>query len=127
MPLHVRVDQVQNIIFVDGLGVVTDEDLLSYVKEYLDGDELRGFDEFFDLSHADLVDLTYAGLANVARAAAATDPEAEPTKIAILVGETLGLGLSRMYQTLRESKGGRRYTRVFQDRAECHEWLGLQS
>ena len=125
MPLRVQVDRDREIIFVDGQGVVTDDDLLSYVAEYLGGDGLQGFDELFDLSGADLVDLTYAGLASVAKAAAATDPDAEPTRIAILVSETLGLGLSRMYQSLRESKGGRRSTRVFQDRSECHEWLGI--
>ncbi len=125
MPLHVRVDPELQIIFVDGQGVVTDEDLLGYVQEYLGGEELRGFDEFFDLSAADLLDLTYAGLSSVAAAAAATDPEADPNKIALLVSETLGMGLSRMYQSLRESKGGRRHTRVFLDMAECREWLGL--
>jgi hypothetical protein len=125
MPLHVRVDPELQIIFVDGRGVVTDEDLLGYVHEYLGGEELRGFDELIDLSAADLLDLTYSGLSSVAAAAAATDPEADPNKIALLVSETLGMGLSRMYQSLRESKGGRRQTRVFLDRAECREWLGL--
>jgi len=125
MPLTVQVDPEIKIIFVDGEGVVSDEDLLSYVEEYLDEKGLWSYDELFDLSHADLLDLTYAGLSAVATAAAATDPDARPTKIAILVSESLGMGLSRMYQALRESKGGRRYTRVFWDRAECREWLGL--
>jgi hypothetical protein len=127
MPLQVRVDRKRRIIFVQGNGVVTDNDLLTYVQEYLYGRKLQGFDELFDLSGADLVDITYPGLASVAEAAAATDPEAEPTRIAILVGETLGLGISRMYQSLRESKGGRRLTRVFQDKEECREWLGIHS
>jgi hypothetical protein len=125
MPLHVRVDPELRIIFVDGEGVVTDEDLLGYVHEYLGGEELRAFDELIDLSAADLLDLTYTGLSSVAAAAAATDAEANPNKIALLVSETLGMGLSRMYQSLRESKGGRRQTRVFLDRTECREWLGL--
>ena len=127
MPLHVRVDPDLNVIFVYGEGVVTDRDLLQYVKAYLGGEDLRGHDELFDLSRADLLDLTYAGLAAVAEAAAATDPEADPVKIAILVSETLQMGLSRLYQSLRESKGGRRHTRVFLDEAECREWLGIPS
>jgi hypothetical protein len=127
MPLQVRVDRERRIIFVQGKGAVTDDDLLTYVHDYLHGRKLQGFDELFDLSRADLVDITYPGLASVAQAAAATDPEAEPTRIAILVGETLGLGISRMYQSLRESKGGRRHTRVFQDQEECREWLGIGS
>lgn len=106
--------------------MVTDDDLLRYVQEYLTDDELKSFDELFDLSACDLLDLTYAGLAGVAQAAAATDPQAEPVKIAILVSEALGMGLSRMYQSLREAKGGRRHTRVFWDRDECLEWLGLE-
>jgi hypothetical protein len=125
MPLDVRVDHERRLIFVDGVGAVTDQDLLTYVDEYLSEEELRTYDELFDLTDSDLLDLTYQGLASVASAAAATDPDAEPTRIAILVSETLGLGLSRMYQSLREVKGGRRQTRVFQDEAECHEWLGI--
>jgi hypothetical protein len=127
MPLRVKVDRNRKLIFVAGEGVVTDADLLGYVDDFLSGSELADYDELFDLSSADLIDLTYTGLAAVAEAAAATDPEADPTKIAILVSESLGLGLSRMYQTLRESKGGRRATRVFWDEDECREWLGIPS
>jgi len=128
MPLEVRIDPELRIIFVEGNGIVTDADLLLYVREYLDGEsEFRTFDELFDLSSADLLDVTYEGLASVAAAAAATDPEADPTKIAILVSETRGLGLSRWYQSRRESQGGRRLTRVFWDEAECLEWLGIPS
>ena len=127
MPLSVRIDNERKILFVDGVGAVDDEDLLQYVRDYLSEGDLRGYDELFDLSRADLHDLTYSGLAEVASAAAATDPDAGPIKIAILVSETLGMGLSRVYQSLREGKGGRRQTRVFQDPDECREWLGIPS
>jgi len=127
MPLNVRVDHERRLIFAEGIGAVTDSDLLAYVEEYLSEQELMSYDELFDLTTADLLDLTYQGLGRVASAAAATDPEADPTKIAILVSETLQMGLSRMYQSLREVKGGRRHTRVFTDQAECNEWLGISS
>lgn len=125
MPLTVRVDPDLKLLFIDGSGVVTDDDLLLYVQEYLTKEEFSAFDELFDLSTSDLFDLTYSGLSRLAEAAAATDPDATRTKIAILVSETLGMGLSRMYQSLREVKGGRRETRVFMDESECREWLGL--
>ncbi|MBT8396020.1 MAG: hypothetical protein HKO65_15250 [Gemmatimonadetes bacterium] len=125
MPLRVEVDAKKEMILVSGEGVVTDDDLLEYVQEYLLGSDLRGFDELFDLSEADLQDLTYAGLSSVAAAAAASDSDVAPTKIAILISEARGMGVSRLYQSLRESKGGRRHTRVFWDRTECLEWLGL--
>ena len=125
MPLHIRVDPELEVIFVEGKGIVTDDDLLDYVHEYLGRGGLHGYDELFDLSAADLLDVTPIGLSSVAEAAVATDSQAEPTKIAILVSETLGMGLSRIYQSLREAKGGRRQTRVFRDRAECQEWLEL--
>jgi hypothetical protein len=126
MPLTVRVDPQRRIIFVEGVGVVNDDDLLDYVQEYLAGEALRGYDELFDLSAADLLDLTHSGLSSVAAAAAATDPEAAPTKIAILISETRGMGISRYYQSLREAKGGRRQTRVFWDEEECREWLEIE-
>ncbi len=125
MPLRVVVDVDKKMIRVAGEGVVTDEELLQYVHDYLSGGDLGGYDELFDLSEADVQDLTYTGLSSVAAAAAATDPAADPVKIAILVSESRGMGVSRLYQSLRESKGGRRHTRVFWDRAECREWLGL--
>jgi len=125
MPLHVTVDSDRRIIFLKGEGVVTDDELLSYVKEHLSQEELREYDELVDLSSADLLDITYSGLSNLAAAAAATDPEADPTKIAILISEAHGMGVSRLYQSLRESKGGRRQARVFWDAGECREWLGI--
>jgi hypothetical protein len=127
MALHVEVDPEKRIIFVSGEGVVTDDDLLEYVNQYLNGTDLGSYDELFDLSAADLEDLTYAGLSSVAAAAAATDPDSRPVKIAIVVSESRGMGVSRLYQSLRESKGGRRLTRVFWDLSECREWLGLES
>jgi hypothetical protein len=127
MPLAVHVDDERRVIFVRGEGIVTDRDLLEYVQEYLSDPELRRYHELFDLREADLQDLTYGGLSSVASAAAATDSGEDPVKIAILVSQVLGLGLSRMYQTLREVKGGQRLTRVFQDRLECMEWLELPS
>ena len=125
MPLEVRIDPERELIYAGGIGLVTDQDLLGYIRDYLERPDLSGYDEFFDLSEADLLDLTTTGLADVASAAAATDSETKPTKIALLVSEASGMGLSRMYQVLREDQGGNRKVRLFWDRGECLEWLGL--
>jgi hypothetical protein len=113
------------LVIADGRGLVTDQDLLGYIQEYLQEKGLSGYDEFFDLSQADLLDLTYTGLAQVAQAAAATDSTTVPTKIAILVSEASGMTLSRMYQVLREDQGGSRSIRLFWDRKKCLDWLEL--
>ncbi len=125
MPLNVQIDENQQVIFVRGEGIVTDQELLDYVREYLGDSRYNIYDELIDLTEADLQDLTYAGLSELASVVAATDPEAIPIKIAILISQSLGMGLSRIYSRLREFKGGRRQTRVFWDRDECMEWLGL--
>ncbi len=125
MPLEVRIDPERELIYAGGKGLVTDQDLLGYIREYLLEEDLSGYDEFFDFSEADLLDLTYTGLTEVASAAAATDSETKPTKIAVLVSEASGMGLSRMYQVLREDKGGSRKIRLFWDREECLDWLSL--
>ena len=125
MPLDVTVDSQRGLILAEGKGLVTDQDLLGYIREYLQEKDLSGYDEFFDLAEADLLDLTYTGLAQVAQAAAATDPTTIPTKIAILVSEASGMTLSRMYQVLREDQGGSRSIRLFWDRKKCLDWLGL--
>ena len=125
MPVLVSVDPQRRLILVRGQGIVTDDDLLGFVREYLHDRDLNQYDELFDLSHADLFDLTYAGLASVADAAAASDERNPLTRIAILISEAQGAGLSRMYQTLREERGGHRETRVFWSRKECLDWLDL--
>ena len=58
-------------------------------------------------------------------AAAPTDPDDTPTQIAILVSEEVGLGVSRIYQTLRESRGGRRKLRIYRDLPSLRAWMGL--
>jgi hypothetical protein len=123
MPVLVSVDPNKRLIVVKGQGIVTDDDLLGFVREYLHDRDLAQYDELVDLSDADLFDLTYAGLASVADAAAASDRKNESTRIAILISESQGAGLSRIYQTLREDRGGLRETRVFWSRKECLEWL----
>ncbi len=125
MPLAVKVLPERSLLWVEGEGVVTDHDLVTYVHEYLVEKDLRSWDEVFDLSSADLLDLTYAGLSEVAAAAAPTDPEESPTKIAILISEAVGIGISRMYQTLREGKGGRRAMRIFWEREDLLAWMEL--
>ena len=125
MPLEVQVHEERGLIWVDGVGVVTDEDLVEYVKAYLVESDLRKYDEVFDLSRADLLDVTYPGLSQVAAAAAPTDPEESPTRIGILVSEAVGMGVSRMYQSLREGKGGRRSLRVFWERGDLLTWMDL--
>ncbi len=125
MPLSVHVDQERNAILVRCWGILTTEEVHGYVAEYLDRRRLRHMDELFDLAKADLRDLTPMGLAKIAEAAVATDLDSVPTKIALLVSESSALGFSRMYQILREDKGGRRSARVFTDRAASLKWLGL--
>ncbi len=125
MPLSVRIFPNLRLIWAEGTGAVTDQHLVEYVQEFLGAANLGSFDEVLDLSNADLLDLTYKGLSRVAEEAAATDPEGHPPRIALLVSEPLGMGLSRMYQSLRESKGGKRTVRVFFRPSDVMDWLGL--
>jgi hypothetical protein len=125
MPLEVRIIPERELLWVSGVEVVTDDDLISYVQEYLVERDLRSWDEVFDLSQADLQDVTYSGLSRVAAAAAPTDPEESPTKFAILISEVLGMGVSRMYQSLREGKGGRRALRIFWEEEDLLNWMDL--
>jgi len=125
MPLSVTVLPEMELIWVRGTGIVSDNELEAYVDEYLVRRGLKDFGEVFDLSRADLLDVTYIGLSRVAAAAAPTDPRDTPTQIGILVSESVGIGVSRMYQTLRETKGGRRNLRIFRDLPPLREWMGI--
>jgi len=125
MPLEVRIFPECTLLWVEGRGRVTDDDLIEYVQDYLVRQGLRNWDEAFDLRGADLLDVTYTGLSEVAASAAPTDPEESPTKIGILISEAVGIGVSRMYQSLREGKGGRRSVRIFWELSELLAWLAL--
>ncbi len=125
MPLAVRVHPDLKLICAVGSGVVSDDDLIRYVEEYLVRRRLRDYGEVFDLTEADLLDLTYIGLSRVAAAAAPTDPDDTPTQISILVSEAVALGVSRMYQTIRENQGGRRNLRIYRELSPLRAWMGL--
>lgn len=126
MPLSVRVVPEQRLVWLVGSGVVTDEELLAYVEEYLEGKGLGGYDELVDLRGADLLGVSVAGLSRVAERAAGSDPGSRLVKVALLVEQPLALGLSRLYQGLREAKGGSRLVRVFLQEEEALDWLGLR-
>jgi len=125
MPLEVQVYPEGDLLWAVGRGIVSDQDLAAYVRKYLVEEDLRHYDEVFDLRQADLLDLTFQGLSEVAAAAAPTDPEDTPTRIGLLISRTADLGVSRLYQSIREAKGGRRDLRIFGELSELLEWLGL--
>lgn len=125
MPLSVQVIPERRLIRLVGSGTVTDEELLAYVEEYLGSGRFGGYDELVDFRRASLLEVSYSGLCRVAERAAAADPASRLAKVALLVSEPLALGLSRLYQSLREAKGGSRQVRVLLREEDALDWLGV--
>lgn len=105
--------------------VVTDEALGKYQDSIWSDDAIKGYDELIDFRALEKTLVTAEGLRNVAQLASQHDAERHGRYFAIVVRGDLAFGLSRMYETLRESQNqARRRLRIFEDDIEAAlEWL----
>jgi hypothetical protein len=103
---------------------VTDEALLDYQKSVWSDPDLHGFDELIDFRALEDIDVSADGLEAVAHAAAGIDDTAGQSRVAVIVNEGLGFGLSRMYESFRELETkARRQVMTFKRMDEALKWL----
>jgi hypothetical protein len=83
-----------------------------------------GFDEVIDFRALEAVEVTTEGLEAVAHLAAGMDAEVGKSRFAIVVGDTLSYGLSRMYEAFREmNETSSRDVMVFHRMEDALGWL----
>jgi len=104
--------------------VVSDAALMAYQKSVWNDPAVRGFDEVIDFRALEKVDVSTEGLEAVAHTAAGMDDPDAPSRFAIVIGDSLSFGLSRMYEAFREmhAKSPRRIM-IFEDLDAAMAWL----
>lgn len=104
--------------------VVTDAALMAYQESVWSDPAVRGFDELIDFRGLEKVEVTTEGLEAVAYAAAGMDDPSEHSRFAIVIGDSLSFGLSRMYEVFREMhEKSSRQIMIFDDLKEALAWL----
>jgi hypothetical protein len=120
MPATVHIDVEHQIGFLTFTGTLTDADML-VVQEKIRADPRfqPHFHRLADMRGVDKVELTVEGVRRLAEKNIA----GEGSKRAVVAGQALLYGFSRMYEMLTDN--GVTDTRVFTDMDEARKWLGL--
>lgn len=120
----VSVDSERRRVVTTWGPLVTDASLLAYQKAVWDDPGVHGFDELIDFRDAEEIEVTTEGLEAVAHLAAGMDGVAGSSRFAIVVGDSLSYGLSRMYEAFREmDEKSTRRVMVFKQKEEALTWL----
>lgn len=102
----------------------TDETLMAYQKSVWSDPAVQGFDELIDFRALEKIEVSSAALEAVAGVAASMDDPGQKSRFAIVVGNTLSYGLSRMYESFRGLQpSSAREVMVFMSLDEALAWL----
>ncbi len=126
MPMTYTVDSEHQLVKARIFGVLVADDIKKFVAERSTREEIQGFDMFVDLSDVESIDYqSPAQLIDIVRVATKGDNKHRRSKMAIVVGSDSDFGLSRMYQSYRDSQpGANRELRIFRTMEEAMAWLG---
>ena len=104
--------------------LVTDASLMDYQESVWRDPSVHGFDELIDFRALETIEVTTEGLEAVAHTAAGMDAIAGSGRFAIVVGDSLSYGLSRMYKAFRELEAtASREVMTFKRMEEALGWL----
>lgn len=88
-------------------------------------DYQTGFDELWDLTEVEHIDMPTGTIRAVASKEAKTRALHEPARAAIVVTTPLLVGLARMYQTYSEIEGTNLEIELFDTLDAARQWIGL--
>ena len=128
MPIEYWIDDERRVVFVEGQGVFTDDDVLGYQKEVWSRPEVAGYGELVDMSGVTQVELpSPKRIGLLAALSASMDPPGPPSKLAIVAPEDMVFGLGKMYQARRSLEpASTKEVRVFREREPAIEWLKIE-
>jgi hypothetical protein len=119
-----KIDAERRRVITTWGALVTDSSLMDYQKNVWSDPAVRGFDELIDFRALVKVEVTTEGLEAVAHVAAGMDDATEKSRFAIVVGDSLSYGLSRMYEAFREMNDrGSRQIMIFKGLQDALAWL----
>jgi hypothetical protein len=129
MPITHKIDHEQRLVSATPHGVLTDREIFAYQMEVWSGSEVLGYSELIDMSAVVEIEFVSANrVFELAKLSESMDPPAAPSKLAIVATADVHFGLARMYEAYRGSgKEGTKTPRVFRNRAEALQWLGVSA
>ena len=126
MPIVYDLRAVVRTVAIAYEGRVTEPEYhAAYVRLYTDPAYRSGYSELVDCRGVTAFDVSVQAIRNVGEMAvvAAGTPPA-PARVAIVAGDDVMYGLSRLYQTSQEPTS--EVVEVFRNLAEARRWLGLE-
>jgi hypothetical protein len=119
MQIERKTDAAARVVVLRVSGTLGDRELASLADELANaGDVGTDFSFLIDLRQADGRNVTSAGVKALAGRPLVLSPE---SRRAVVVPSALGFGMARMYELLRQNRGGA--TRAFRDYDEAQRWV----
>ena len=123
METQLQVDGAARVVIVTVIGVLGDAELQGLGDQLEKNPEVApDFALLIDLRQADGKTVTSAGVRSLATRALVFS---QASRRAVVVPSDLGFGMARMYEMLREGRGGG--MRVFRDYDEARRWVAQRS
>jgi hypothetical protein len=114
-----EIDSQSHLVILTVSGKLTDQGLLRLYDELRETEGLTpDFELLIDLRQADGREVSTAAVTSLAERPLLLSPE---SRRAVVVTSEFGFGMARMYELLRDAKGGE--IRVFRDFDEARLWL----
>ena len=121
MPLHLHFDKTRNFVYTQVENTVTLEEFESMMTDVVHSKDFApDTNILFDLTSVDFRTVK-TSVAHQGIAIRKKFPERGHAKVALLVSDTLGFGLMRMYEQLSSQLDQR--IMVFLDREEAEKWV----
>jgi len=128
MPINYNIDHDQCLVMATPHGVLTDGDVFGNQQEVWSRADTSGYNELIDMTGVSQIEFISADrVADLADLSGSMDSPASASKLAIIATAELHFGLGRMYQARREmAEPSTKVVRVFRDRQEALQWLGIR-
>lgn len=119
MRIERQVDLVDRVVVLRVVGDLGDEELVGLASELENAPDVKpDFSLLIDLRQANGKNVTSAGVRALAERSLVLS---RASRRAVVVPSALGFGMARMYEMLREQRGGA--TQVFSDFDEARRWI----
>ena len=128
MPIGHQVDHRRRLVIAKGRGTLTDQDVFEYQRGVWSRPELAGYDELFDMSDVENIDLpSLERVRELAKLSASMDDAASRSRLAIVAPKDFAFALGRLYEAHRGlDERSRKTVSVFRSVGEALAWLGSE-
>jgi hypothetical protein len=127
MALDYRIDHDRRVVFAEGRGTLTDQDVFGYQQAVWSRPEVATYDELVDMRGVEHIALPSVDrLRALADLSAQMDVPSSASKLAIIASESYAFGLGRMYQMYRDTNPrSAKQVSVFRSFEDAIIWLGI--